>query len=125
MNKLSTLFLLAATAWTSVSAQTHMTKEQARTYYTTKYPARVSVHDPSVVWDADSKQYYIFGSHHAQAKTDNLCDWTAITPVSWATLNESGAIRYSVTNQVAFNTPAMKKVKKGGKEMDFPAFNAK
>lgn len=125
MNKLSTLFLLVATAWAPMSAQTQMTKEQARTYYTTKYPSRVSVHDPSVVWDADSKQYYIFGSHRAQAKTNNLCDWTTITPVPWATLNESGATRYPMSNQVAFNTPAVKKVKKGGKKVDFPAFNAK
>ena len=125
MNKLSTLFLLTATAWAPMSAQTQMNKEQARTYYTTKNPSRVSVHDPSVVWDADSKQYYIFGTHRAQAKTDNLCDWTPITPVPWATLTESGAIRHHMSNQVAFNTPAVKKVNKGGKEVDFPAFNAK
>ncbi|NLL76701.1 MAG: glycoside hydrolase family 43 protein [Clostridiales bacterium] len=36
----------------------------------------VSVHDPSIVKDGGS--YYIFGSHLAAAKTENLMDWTLI-----------------------------------------------
>ena len=42
---------------------------------------RVSVHDPSVVWDPSSQTYYIFGSHVAAAKTTDLMSWTAFTPV--------------------------------------------
>ena len=30
---------------------------------------RVSVHDPSVVWDPASQTYYIFGSHRDHAKS--------------------------------------------------------
>ena len=41
---------------------------------------RVSVHDPSVVWDSASKTYYIFGSHRAAAKTTDMMSWTAFTP---------------------------------------------
>ena len=41
---------------------------------------RVSVHDPSVVWDPSSKTYYIFGSHRAAAKTTDLMNWTAFAP---------------------------------------------
>ena len=33
---------------------------------------RVSVHDPSVVWEPTTKTYYIFGSHRAAAKTKDL-----------------------------------------------------
>ncbi len=79
---------------------------------------RVSVHDPSVVWDPDSKTYYIFGSHRANAKTTNMMNWTNVT-IPWATTTSSNA-----ANSQAFTTPAVKKVKKGGVEVDFPAFDA-
>lgn len=29
---------------------------------------RVSVHDPSIVWEPTSQTYYIFGSHRASAR---------------------------------------------------------
>lgn len=37
--------------------------------------SRVSVHDPSIEYDPVSKQYYIFGSHKAWAKSPNLINW--------------------------------------------------
>ena len=33
---------------------------------------RVSVHDPSIVWEPASQTYYIFGSHRAAAKSKDL-----------------------------------------------------
>lgn len=39
---------------------------------------RVSVHDPSVVWDPASQTYYIFGSHRAAAKSTDLMSWTQL-----------------------------------------------
>lgn len=41
-------------------------------------PQRVSVHDPSIFYDSPSKKYYIFGSHLAQAKSDDLLNWQAM-----------------------------------------------
>lgn len=41
-------------------------------------PARVSVHDPSII-KADGK-YYVFGSHLADAKSDDLITWTQMNP---------------------------------------------
>ena len=79
---------------------------------------RVSVHDPSVVWDPSSSSYYIFGSHRGVAKSSNLMSWNAVT-VNWATASSANA-----ANNVAFTTPAVKKVKKGGEYVDFPAFDA-
>ena len=79
---------------------------------------RVSVHDPSIVWDPSSKTYYIFGSHRAAAKTTDLMSWTAFT-APWKTATSDNA-----ANNVAFETPAVKKVKKGGVDVDFPAFSA-
>ncbi len=74
---------------------------------------RVSVHDPSVVWDPETKTYYIFGSHRDHAKTTDMMNWTKIT-VPWATATSTNA-----ANNVAFTTPEVTKVKKGGVEYDF------
>ncbi len=41
--------------------------------------SRVSVHDPSIVKDVDTGTYYVFGSHLATAKSDDLVNWTQIT----------------------------------------------
>ncbi len=40
---------------------------------------RVTVHDPSIVKDPDTGEYYIFGSHLAFAKTSDLISWTYVT----------------------------------------------
>lgn len=79
---------------------------------------RVSVHDPSIVWDPSSSTYYIFGSHRAAAKTTDLMSWTAFT-APWKTATSDNA-----ANSAAFETPAVKKVKKGGIDVDLPAFSA-
>ena len=74
---------------------------------------RVSVHDPSVVWDPASQTYYIFGSHRDHAKSTDMMNWTKIT-VPWATATSSNA-----DPNVAFTTPEVTKIKKGGQEYDF------
>ena len=37
--------------------------------------SRVSVHDPSVVYDPETDMYYIFGSHLAWAKSEDMVNW--------------------------------------------------
>ena len=74
---------------------------------------RVSVHDPSVVWDPESRTYYIFGSHRDHAKTTDMMNWTKVT-VPW-----TNGISNNCSNAAAFTTPQVTKVKKGGKEYDF------
>jgi arabinan endo-1,5-alpha-L-arabinosidase len=78
---------------------------------------RVSVHDPSIVWDQATSTYYIFGSHRAAARCNNLMSWEAFT-APWATATSTNA-----DNVDAFTTPQVTKMKKGGAEIDF-AFNA-
>ena len=80
--------------------------------------ARVSVHDPSVVYDPSSWSYYIFGSHRGVAKSPNLMTWSMVN-VPWAVGGETG-----VSNDAAFTTPEVTTVKKGGNEVRLPAFNA-
>ncbi len=79
---------------------------------------RVGVHDPSIVWDPNTKMYYIFGSHRASARTANLMNWTHIN-VPWKVGTNNNA-----ANTAAFVTPAVTTIKKGGVSVDFPAFNA-
>ncbi len=74
---------------------------------------RVSVHDPSVVWDPSTSTYYIFGSHRAAARSTNMMSWVSFT-APWATANSTNA-----ANNVAFTTPQVTKVKKGGADVDF------
>ena len=74
---------------------------------------RVSVHDPSVVWDASSSSYYIFGSHRAVAKSANMMTWQTVS-VPWATATSTNA-----PNSAAFTSPEVTKVTKGGVATDF------
>ena len=99
-------------------AQTELTYQEAKTLYKNVNKSRTSVHDPSVVYDETSQRYYVFGSHRGGAYTTNLRDWTNVTP-TWKTATSNNA-----SNADAFVTPAVKKVMKGGTEVDLPAFNA-
>ena len=78
---------------------------------------RVSVHDPSVVWEPNSHTYYIFGSHRAAAKTTDMMNWSAfIAP--WQTTSSNNA-----SNADAFTTNQTKTVTIGGQQVPFGNFN--
>lgn len=112
MKRLLTLLLIGTIAL-SASAQTEVTTSEASSLYKSVSKRRVSIHDPSVVYEPTSKRYYIFGSHKAGAYTTDLQNWTQANP-TWSPNN----------NSTAFVTPAVKTVKKGGVDVDFPQFNA-
>ena len=90
---------------------------------------RVSVHDPSVVYDPASKCYYIFGSHRAVAKSADLMKWEEVKKgklnngtlagVPWKTATSDNDFSMN-----AFKTPQVTKVKKGGVEVSLPYFDA-
>ena len=92
--------------------------------------SRVSVHDPSIVWEPESQYYYIFGSHRAVAKSKDMIGWTDVkigkldtgelAGVPWKTKTSDNAF-----SKDAFETPAVTKVKKGGQEVSLPNFNAR
>ncbi|MDL2243367.1 hypothetical protein LJB84_00790, partial [Bacteroidales bacterium OttesenSCG-928-J19] len=117
MKKLILLMLVTLVAL-NTSAQEKMTTAEAKLLYQSTSKQRVSIHDPSVVYDESQKCYYIFGSHRGVARSTDLRNWTSTT-VPWATASSTNA-----SNAEAFVTPAVKKVKKGGVEVDMPAFNA-
>ena len=90
---------------------------------------RVSVHDPSVVYDPVSKYYYIFGSHRGVAKSADMMKWVEVKKgklnngtligVPWKTASSNNDYSYN-----AFTTPQVTKVKKGGVEVSLPNFDA-
>ena len=79
---------------------------------------RASVHDPSIVWNPATQNYYVFGSHRAAAKTTDLMAWTQFT-APWQTATSANA-----ANSAAFTTQQVTKVTIGGVERDFKNFNA-
>lgn len=79
---------------------------------------RVSVHDPSIVWDQNSSSYYIFGSHRGAAKTTDLMNWTAFT-APWGTSSSADAV-----NAEAFTTNQITSITIGEVVKNFGPFNA-
>ncbi len=118
MKRLLTILLLLMTG-ASTFAQTELTTSEAKSLYKETSKNQQSVHDPSVVYDPTSGRYYIFGSHRAQAYTTDLQNWT------WFTSPWKVGTNNNANNADAFVTPMVKKVKKGGVEVDLPTFNAK
>ena len=50
---------------------------------------RVSVHDPSIVYEPNSGRYYLFGSHKAWATSKNLAGWSDFNMMSLETDNKN------------------------------------
>lgn len=75
------LAVLLLTAALPVQCGKTAENQPAQNAYTgsTEEIKRVSVHDPSIVKDKDNGTYYVFGSHLATAKSDDLVNWTAIS----------------------------------------------
>ncbi len=117
MKQLLALFV-ACIPLLGATAQTELTTTQLNSLYKATSKKVVSVHDPSVVWEPASKRYYIFGSHRACAWTTDMQNWTNFAS-PWKVGSDNNA-----ANDKAFVTPAVKKVKKGGEEVDFPQFSA-
>lgn len=44
-------------------------------YYMDETAKHVTVHDPSIVYDEETDMYYIFGSHKAWAKSEDMINW--------------------------------------------------
>ncbi|MBO4608119.1 MAG: glycoside hydrolase family 43 protein [Prevotella sp.] len=78
---------------------------------------RVSVHDPSIVWQPSNNYWYIFGSHRASARSKDLMSWTSFK-APWATATSNNA-----SNKAAFTTNATTTVTIGGVEKTFGNFD--
>ena len=52
---------------------------------------RVSVHDPSVVYEPSSKLYYIFGTHRGLARSNNMMNWSSAS-FTFGLANDAGKV---------------------------------
>lgn len=118
MRRFFTLLIAMLPMAAAMAQETEVTAAQAKNYFKAYSKKRVSVHDPSVIWDSSSKRYYIFGSHRGVAYTTDMQNWEGVSQ-TWKTSTSNNA-----PNDQAFVTPQVKKVTKGGVEVDMPAFNA-
>lgn len=81
---------------------------------------RASVHDPSIVYDNTQGCYYVFGSHMAVAKTNDLRNWTGVANESTSSklfgdINGNVVSYEKAFNQNAFHGPVTVVDKDGNK----------
>ncbi len=73
----NTAEIIAKVTYTTGASETTDDKEDDST--TSETVNHVTVHDPSIVKDPETGMYYIFGSHMAWAKSEDLINWTTFT----------------------------------------------
>ena len=92
---------------------------------------RVSVHDPSVVYEPSSKYYYIFGTHRGLARTMNMMSWSSAT-YTLGLVNDAGKVTSTTASNANstgntfsrfFKTNMTKTVTIGGEEKTFGNFD--
>ena len=92
---------------------------------------RVSVHDPSVVYEPSSKYYYIFGTHRGLARTMNMMSWSSAT-YTLGLVNDAGKVTSKTASNANstgntfsrfFKTNMTKTVTIGGEEKTFGNFD--
>ena len=92
---------------------------------------RVSVHDPSVVYEPSSKYYYIFGTHRGLARTMNMMSWSSAS-YTLGLVNDAGKVTSTTASNANstgntfsrfFKTNMTKTVTIGGEEKTFGNFD--
>lgn len=92
---------------------------------------RVSVHDPSVVYEPSSKYYYIFGTHRGLARTMNMMSWSSAS-YTLGLVNDAGKVTSTTASNANstgntfsrfFKTNVTKTVTIGGEEKTFGNFD--
>jgi len=100
-----------------------ITLSDAKKMYKVGAMNRVSVHDPSIVWEPESETYYLFGTHRGQVKSKDLRNWEYIL-APWGVLNSDGSVRAADNNNEPFVTHRVKTVNVGGRQVTFGNFDA-
>lgn len=123
--RMALLMTFVAFASTNISyaQEVQITKAQAQTMYTSKSLRHITVHDPSITYDPESKQYYIYGTHRGTGRSADLQNWTGFSS-PWGVINSSGTITSNVSNASAFVTNQTKTITIDGEEVQFGNFDA-
>jgi len=113
--------------------ETELTTQEAKSLYKTTSKRRVSVHDPSVVWDSVNtpNRYYIIGSHRGVAYSADMQNWTSSSE-SFAKVNDDGTTStVAITGNLmetnlrkVFARHRTTTVSKGGAEVPFGNYDA-
>ncbi|MBR2102354.1 MAG: family 43 glycosylhydrolase [Prevotella sp.] len=113
------LVQLLLAPWSLADDRQQMTRAKALSMIGNATMRRVSVHDPSVVWEPQSQKYYVFGSHRAAARTGDLAVWTPFT-APWRVPGVSD----DAANSQAFVSNQTQTVTIGGQSVAFGNYNA-
>lgn len=106
-----------------IAASREMTLSEAKKMYKTESVGRVSVHDPSIVWEPKNKMYYLFGTHRGQVKSTDLRNWEYIL-APWGVIQSNGSVRLANDNNEPFVTHRVKTVNVGGRTVTFGNYDA-
>ena len=77
MKRFIILIILSFVGFSSLKAKTQLSVSDINSLYTTSNGSWVSVHDPSVVYRAET--YYIWGSHLGIARSSDLISYTGLS----------------------------------------------
>ena len=130
MKKQLTIVLMALMPLLALHAQqTELTQSEAKGLYKSVTKKRVSVHDPSVVYDTISAthRYYIIGSHRGLAYSTDMQNWTG-GEETFARVNDDGSVTNMTTSEAnlrkVFARHRITTVPKGGKQVAFGNYDA-
>ena len=123
MNKQLLLTICFACAATAQAQTEEITADQAKSMYKATTMGRVSIHDPSIVYNPSDSYFYIFGSHRGQARSKTLQTWSTFT-APWGEVQSDGTITSGVANSKAFSTQQVKEITIGGKTVSLQNFDA-
>ena len=129
-----TILLLALLPAAGVQAQeTEVTTSEAKALYKNTTKRRVSVHDPSVVWDSINTphRYYVIGSHRGVAYSTDMQNWSGSSETfarvnsdgSTTTVSTTGSTMEANLRQV-FTRHRTTTVTIGGQEVAFGNYDA-
>lgn len=124
--KIFALSCLSACSMPLVAQQAtrvQLTTAEAKELCKTVDVQHTSVHDPSIIYNEKGRNYYVFGSHMAVAKTKDLQNWTWVN-VPWGTVNDNGVTVSNVAAADAFHVNQTKTVTIKGQETAFGNFDA-
>ena len=131
---LVSMLLMALLAPLTVHAQEiEVTTAEAKGIYKAVSKRRVSVHDPSVVWDSVNtpNRYYVIGSHRGLAYSTDMQNWTSGSE-TFAVVNANGSVSNVSTTGGAmetnlrkvFSTHRTTTITKGGEQVPFGNYDA-
>lgn len=123
------LFLASIFCMSSIKAQadTEYTADDLKKLNAASNITSVSIHDPSIVYDAQNDKFYIWGTMRGLASSSNMINWAGLNGNDcYIKLNKQGDKSGTLCNQLqAFKVQQVTKVKNyQGNEVAFPNFDA-